>query len=183
MTSPLCTSSSLLLSTSDLILSQTFILRMGRWAGSLPSAYPGVFLWLSVNKIQTFSAVQRQPPAVHLCNDHTHPLCLDILWEAKVKAKPSLLSGSSQTNTLPTRPSLGLFPPPADPLRERSPVLTFHILLDTVHSVSGSMKEDLPPTHRESLGKSHSTCLIPSSHPSNPTLTSLPASFTFVPPA
>ena len=107
MTSPLCASSFHLLSTSDIIVSQTFILRMGRWAGSLPSAYPGVFLWLSVNKIQTFSAVQMQPPAVHLCNDHTHPLCLDILWEAKVKAKPSLVSGSSQTNTLPTRPRPG----------------------------------------------------------------------------
>ena len=56
---------------------------MGR---SLSPTYPGVFLWLSVNKIQMFSAVQMQPPAVRLCNDRSHPLCPDTLWEAELKA-------------------------------------------------------------------------------------------------
>ena len=55
---------------------------MGR---SLSPTYPGVFLWLSVNKIQMFSAVQMQPPAVRLCNDRSHPLCPDTLWEAELK--------------------------------------------------------------------------------------------------
>ena len=117
---------------------------MGR---SLSPTYPGVFLWLSVNKIQMFSGVQMQPPAVRLCNDQSHPLFPDTLWEAELKAKLSILSGSSQTE------SMGLCLPPSDPLRERSPVLTFHNLLDTVHSVSGSMKEDLLPTHCECLDK------------------------------
>ena len=33
-------------------------------AGSYSPAHPGVFLWPSVNKIQLFSALQMQPPAV-----------------------------------------------------------------------------------------------------------------------
>ena len=41
--------------------------------GPTHPAYPGVFLWLSVNKIQLFSALQMQLPSVCLCNKPRTP--------------------------------------------------------------------------------------------------------------
>ena len=46
-------------------------------------AYPGIFLWLSVNKIQLFSPRQMQPPSVCLCNKHTQLVDPDIPREQK----------------------------------------------------------------------------------------------------
>ena len=49
----------------------------------MPPAYPGNFLWLSVNKIQLFAPLQMQLPSVCLCNNHTHSLGPDIPREEK----------------------------------------------------------------------------------------------------
>lgn len=150
-------------------------------------AYPGIFLWPSVNKIQLFSAMQMQPLAVRLCNNHTRPLGPDIPGEAKRKVK-ALTAKSLRSNThCPLGLPLGYSHPDADPHRETSPALAFQVLLGSAHLASGSLKEDLPPTDCEALGKSlpphHG--LLPRSlcplHP--PTLASLPALSTFTPPA
>ena len=62
------------------------------WAGIYPPAYSETFFCPSVNKIQLFTSVQMQPPAMHLCNDHIHPLGPNKLWEAKEKSKSLFLS-------------------------------------------------------------------------------------------
>ena len=78
-------------------------------AGTYPLAYSGTFFCPSVNKIQ-FTSVQMQLPAMHLCNDHIHPLGPDILEEAKVKIKTLISEFLSQINILPIRLYPGLFP-------------------------------------------------------------------------
>ena len=77
----------------------------------MPPAYPGNFLWLSVNKIQLFSPLQMQLPSVCLCNNHTHSLGPDIPREEKGEVNTLTSESSYQTNILPTTPHPGLIPP------------------------------------------------------------------------
>ena len=119
--------------------------------GPTHPAYPGLFLWLSVNKIQLFSALQMQPPSVCLCNKPCTPSGPRYIQRTKREVKPSLLSGSSYqhpAHQAPPRP----ISPPCCPLRETTPALTSHILL-TQPTLPRFLEGDLPPTHRETLGQ------------------------------
>ena len=111
--------------------------------GPTHPAYPGLFLWLSVNKIQLFSALQMQPPSVCLCNKPCTPSGPRYIQRTKREVKPSLLSGSSYqhpAHQAPPRP----ISPPCCPLRETTPALTSHILL-TQPTLPRFLEGDLPP--------------------------------------
>ena len=57
---------------------------MRRWAGVIPpAAYPGDFLWLSLNKIQFFSAMQMQLPSGCLCNKQRVPSGPRYIWRTR----------------------------------------------------------------------------------------------------
>ena len=136
--------------------------------GPTHPAYPGVFLWLSVDKIQ-FSACRYSHLLCVSAINHAHLLVPDIFGEPKGKVKPSLLSASSYqhpAHRAPPRP----ISPSCCPLRETTPALTSNVLL-TQPTLPWLLEGDLPPTHHEPLGQPllHPLAVVPPPQPSPPT--------------
>ena len=131
--------------------------------GPTSSTYPGVCLWLSVNKIQLFSALQLQPPFVCLCNKPRTLSGPRYIRRTK-RGSETLTSERLKLPTpCPPGPAQTYSPPPAAPLEKQPQPWHFTSFWHSPPCLS-SLKETCHQ-HTMSPLANHSPTPWPSFHP------------------